>query len=257
MQLIRANQINPKLKLMLYGKPGIGKTSLATGLHRHKLAGETLVLDVEDGSLSVSNTDVLLTPRIKKLSELDTHITNLVNKAEGYKDVGTVVLDSGSRMCEIVLAEVTAERLAKNPSNDPEATDIRDYQVLQKRFLARLQVLRDLPMNIIVTALTRESGPDATADRPSPTPNRIEPMFPPKLGEIARAMFDHVWAYGMKGHDRVAITDSFKPFQAKTRGPAFFQEITQFDEKTKMPHIVNPNLSEIYETLLKTQGPTS
>lgn len=77
--------------VMIYGTPGAGKTTLATGLHNTE-RGKVCLVDLNHGVGSVVPAGVLKTPPIYKLTELRTAIKEL---QRGLPDgFDTVVIDS-------------------------------------------------------------------------------------------------------------------------------------------------------------------
>lgn len=251
--LRRANEVKLHLKAIIYGAPGAGKTTLATSGWEHPNMRETLIVDFEGGTLSVSNTGALVTPLIRTTASLAEVYLGLKDRTEEYESIGTVVLDSGSKFQEMVIAEVMAQNVkdgklkGDGSPRTEEDLEIQDYGKATKICHRILERFRSLEMNVIMTALARETSPEASISRPNPPPTDVRPDFMPKLGNHLMGCFDHVWYMMRNEGSHLMLTQRKGVFMAKTRGHMFADGIGE--------RVDNPKLGDIFDTLQRTQGP--
>lgn len=242
------------LKAIVYGRPGSGKTTLAASGHDTDGMRDTLVADFEGGCLSISDTTALVTPLIRTLADIEKLYVSLSTKAEGFENVNLLVLDSGTKFQEIILADIMRKNVeagASKKDGTPRTEDdleLQDYGKATKICMRILQRFRDLPMHVIVTALAKETSPEATLQRPNPPPTDCRPDFMKKLGEHAMAYFDHVWlmARDSESGEHSMLTQRKGIYTAKTRGHAFAEALGDV--------VTNPKLPEILGLLQETQG---
>jgi len=128
-----------------------------------------LLLDFEGGSeaieskveeISVSDLGKVPPPdnkihvvRVKKWDDYEQAYDFLLNNTEVYK---TVAVDSLTEVNYLVLDTIVGEELKKNGRRDPDVPQQQDYMrgAVWMRRLVRM--FRDLPMNVIMTALPIE-----------------------------------------------------------------------------------------------------
>lgn len=141
-------------RIILYGKPGVGKTSAIKNLD-----GKTLVLDLDDSSKVLAGTpniDVQPFNRQRPSEEWKDFLTNLNERIEGYDNL---VIDNVSAFEKDWFVEMG--RKSKNGVDN----EIQDYGRWTNYF-ARIMttVYMNAPINILTTAwentreITSESG---------------------------------------------------------------------------------------------------
>jgi phage nucleotide-binding protein len=140
-------------RVLIYGKPGVGKTSAI-----RNLAGKTLVLDLDDSSkvlAGVPNVDIQPFNRKKPSEELTDFLTILGS----YKGYDNLVVDNVSALEKDWFVE-----MGRNSKNGI-GNELQDYSRWNNYF-ARIMttIFMDAPMNVLVTAwentrdITTESG---------------------------------------------------------------------------------------------------
>ena len=149
MKLRPVSQQHSYHRTLVYGRPGSGKTTLATSGHADPRFGQTLVINIDDGLRSVAHTTALSTPRITSSAEFEEAIRCIKSKAEGFEEIRTVVVDDLSRLHKLFLDEAIAK--AKG-NRDLDTVEIQDYGFAGKRLMRCIQLVLTLPCHIILTA---------------------------------------------------------------------------------------------------------
>lgn len=125
------------LKILVYGKAGIGKTTLATSVPDHS---KVIIISAESGLLSIADTDIDVL-KIKEMQDLLDAYKWLTTTEQGLS-YDWIVLDSLSEISEVVLA---AEKV--KAGKDKRAAYIPMQEVVE----SMIKDFRDLPKNILMT----------------------------------------------------------------------------------------------------------
>lgn len=143
-----------KWRVLIYGKPGVGKTSAI-----RNLTGKTLVLDLDDSSKVLAgapNIDVQPFDRSNPSEEWKEFLTGLAERLKGYDNL---VIDNVSAFEKDWFVE--RGRASKNGIGN----EIQDYGQWTNYFARILTtVFMDAPINVLVTAwentrdITSETG---------------------------------------------------------------------------------------------------
>lgn len=121
-------------KVLVYGGPGAGKTSLIS-----TLPGKVLVASAEKGLASLDpDADIDVAP-IDNVNDLVEVVDVLESKDHGYN---WLALDSFSDIAEVVFADELARQ------SDPRKL----YPAVEQRVLRLVRTLRGLNLNVYVTA---------------------------------------------------------------------------------------------------------
>jgi hypothetical protein len=232
-----ASEIDAHLKLLVYGGSGSGKTQLAVTAQQHPDLADVLVVNIEEGLLTIRTTGVDVTDKVTRSQDVLDLLTGFLRKDENLARYKTLVIDSATELEAIVLPEVCSDH-----NMDIEKADARRlYGAANKRQITLYRMLRDLPMHVIITALVREEKTE------SGTVTRVRPALSNGAANALMGFVNCTWYLdvipGPEGH-RGLLTSKQPPYEAKTRGPAFAEALGA--------QIQNPNLAEIYTLYRKT-----
>lgn len=251
MQIYTPKVDQPLIKALLYGSPGVGKTTLASEAMDHPSLGQVLFLNIEGGLLTISHRRPNVidigrnedgSPNGHALDDLEKVVWAIVNKEKGFEKFKTVVLDSVTELQVRDLEDVVAEDKKKKPNRDITLVQRDDYGKNTTRMRRILRMLRDAPVNVIFTALAKKSVPEG-GDASKPT--SVTPHLTAALAESLMGYVDFLWYLYSDGDGvRTLLTQERGPFKAKTRQPQFADKIGVL--------VKNPNLATLYTQLCES-----
>ncbi|MCT1179742.1 AAA family ATPase [Lactococcus lactis] len=142
-KITKATDINrtENWKVLLYGKPGLGKTSAIKGL-----SGKTLVLDLDGSSrvlAGLKNVDVISYNREEPIQSMKEFLNESKNLINGYN---TLVIDNLTAFEKdwFVARGLNSKNGIRN--------EIQDYGDYTNYFLRLISKIYSLPINIYATA---------------------------------------------------------------------------------------------------------
>jgi hypothetical protein len=143
-----------KLKLLIYGDWGIGKTVLAGSASLVPEMRDVLVIDAEGGTESLVRTypqcDVV------RITDIDGLWPIYDELHRGKHPYGTVVLDSLSELQKYDMYKTLEVGSIERPGKvDPDIAGMREWGISLEHMRKMVRQFRDLPMNVIFTALVR------------------------------------------------------------------------------------------------------
>jgi len=243
----RASVENYWLKMLIYGKPGSGKTTLGATADDHKLTKNVLFLNAEGGLLSVTNREPTpLAVDINSYQDMEDIFWWLAN--EEYKedklDINTVVIDSGTEIQNMNLESIVKDKMGQKTRQGKERTGIddvwlEDYGDSTTQLRRMYRRFRDLPMHVIITCLEgRTQDKDKT--------EQVHPLMTPKLRESICGYVDivgYLYTDEKEGDDgnnkteRKMLCQEYGKFFAKDRSP--LGKLGMIMTNPTMPKIMN------------------
>lgn len=240
-KLYKQARSKPNFKALIYAKPGMGKTTLAASAADHPDFNDVLFINIDKGSLSIAERDITFaqigidedgksTNNIVK--ELEDILFKIVAKQSGYEKFKTVIIDSATELQGRNLEDI---------SKGKEQITQPDYGKDSKALKKIASCLRDMPLNVIITALAKStfSGKDDNK-----VLTEVAPALTASVSEALQAAVDFVWYLGLdKDAKRIMLTKQTGVIRAKTRN-AKYQEL--LGDKVE-----DPTIPELYAKLLK------
>lgn len=142
-----AAEIRPLNRILVWGKSGVGKTRVAAS------APKVLLVDVnEQGTASVRrdlNPDVYLLDRWLDLNDIYWYL------ATGDHSYESVAIDGITGMQNLCMKFVLGDEASRDASRDPDMPSRQVWGKLGELMKTQITNFRNLPMNVIFTALSR------------------------------------------------------------------------------------------------------
>lgn len=147
----RARDFDPNQNILVYSRPKVGKTRFAA------TAPKVLIIDCdEEGTDSVRDTNPNVI-RVKFWSETQDIFWYLQS---GEHDFESVAIDGVTGLQTLCMNFVLGDEAARDASRDPDQPSQRIYQKVSQLMKTTITNYRNLPMNVVFTALprSRETG---------------------------------------------------------------------------------------------------
>lgn len=164
------------LNVMIYGEPGVGKTTFAATAPR-----PILWLEAEGGTHSISDTEGIDIVRVEGLESYREVLKFLHANPTKYK---TVVIDSLTETQAAILKEIMRKAAREDMSRNEFMPQFAEWGQVTGVMREIARAFRDLPMNTVITALTREDKDELTGK------TRVRPRMTPALSEELPAFMD-------------------------------------------------------------------
>lgn len=261
--IYRATAENLKLKMLLYGNPGAGKTTLALTANDHPELAPILVLNFEGGLLSVVSRGDVDVIDIKTIDDLEGVFWYFREQHESVKKYKTLLVDSGSELYNKALREVVDQNLQRrnNRKGDEDDFELEDYGKAGNIMVRMFSNFRDLPLHVIVTSHAKFIYPPNSDQIKTPNiePREVRPSFSTSVANRLVGIFDFVHYLYTADEvvkldeetnqivpHRYLLTRGMGPYQAKTRGPNFAVALGDI--------VVDPTMPMLYDLLIKSEG---
>lgn len=252
---VDADMFRGGMNILVYGPQGAGKTFFAGTAQDHKAMKDVLVLSIEGGLMTLASRGDIIAETIKSTAQLEEMFWKLteIEKYPEYANIKTVVIDSITELQTVNLEGIVRESLGKRKDKTQDDVYQEDYGKSTTQLKRLLRYFRDLPLNVIYTAL-----PKTVFSKSGEVVVSVEPMLTTKLSQSVMGYVDFVWylyqqeVFDAEGKferiDRYMLTRDSGVYRAKTRGVKFSEALGG--------KVRNPNLPGLYDLFIKSEGGT-
>lgn len=241
-----------KLKMLIYGPPGVGKTSLLATADLHEATSPILIINVEGGMLSISEAGALGLESVpdvvdlENFDQLDQFFWFLAKGDHPYKSVG---IDSLSELQMINLESIVQKLVGKSSTSGAKRASLDDiwqddYGTSTQQLRRLVRRFRDLPMHVFFTCH------DATSQDKEKNES-THPMLTPKLRTAVMGYMDVIGYMYVDTEAEAADPESthrrllcrpFGKWKAKDRSPG--QKLGLVMENPSIPAIMQRILEQ-------------
>ncbi|QOC56201.1 AAA-ATPase [Gordonia phage Sienna] len=152
-QIIGLDEDDDYVNLMVYGKPGSGKTVLGGSDDR-----VLFLAPEDDGTISAKRQG----SKARKwpiddwndLADACEWVEENMEEVQATFD--WIVVDSITFMQKLLMRRILEDAVEENPERNPDVPAMQDWQVYQNRFLRFVQMINSWPINVLWTALVRD-----------------------------------------------------------------------------------------------------
>ncbi len=208
------------VKLLVYGKPGTGKTRLAAS------APSPIIISTEHGLLSLRKENLPYF-EVSSIEDVEEAL-KILSKSNEYQ---TIVLDSISEVTEFILAQY--EDQLKNSNNRDRR---QAYMLMAKKAVKLIKGFRDIPKKHVLFTCKEASRTDEETESVY-----FEPGMPGRvLPNNIAYMFDEVFALRVdkKGNSWLQTKADAKREHCKDRSGTLAEK-------------EEPNLTKIFDKMMK------
>jgi len=235
-------------KGIVWSPPGTGKTTFAASGSSHPDLGKMLIINIEDGLLTLNDDENILVVDIgidekgNKVPDIARHLEDLLDEVLApdpkpiWKDVKTLVIDSWSDFQTKSLQDVL---LADDRAKDKDMLEQKHYGKDTNREKRLMSLLRQCKKNVIFTAISK-----IDRDKEGNTV-AILPALTDKVSEALVSYMDFSWyLFEDKGVIKM-LTRPRSKIRAKTRRDDIAEILGEIVtlERNK------PNLAIIYDKI--------
>lgn len=238
-------------RMMIYGDPGAGKTFFAGSAQDVPELADVLVANIDKGVATLLSRGDIQTTDIGGAGNLEELIWMMVRKDPAVASIKTLVLDGGSELQKLDLAEIAeAQAKLKGDKRDRDLNELNDYMKNKNRLLRVFRMARDIPgITLIITAWAQKKYP---SDNKNAQPSVVQPDMTDAVRNTLMGYMDDVFyiSYKPETDQRFLVTGPMGAVYAKSRDAAVAAEL-QTDGK---PYLVNATFSDVYNAYKRAYG---
>lgn len=239
MPIFPVQQRSPFLNILIYGDSGVGKTTLAGSADAVPEMRPVLVIDIEGGTESLRrpypDVDVV---RVKNWTEMNELYSVLYDGKSGYQ---TIILDSLTEIQKFSMYKIMEGVVALESSRDPDIPSMREWGKNLEQTRKFVRGFRDLPMNVIFTALAKGDKNPRTGI------TTLKPSLNGKAADEVAAFLDVVAYYYVK---EIPSEDGEGTEQARLLLTQKTEEQVAKDRSGRLPMVIqNPTMADLYRLM--------
>lgn len=239
----RVVERRPHFNMLVYGDSGTGKTYLAGTAYAVPEMQRMLFIDIEGGSLTLrKDFPNIETVRIESWKQMQELYDALRAGGHGFN---TVALDSLTEIQKFNMDQIMLKLIEGNDERDMDVPSLREWGKNLEQIRRFVRAFRDLPLNVIFTALRRIDKD--RLNRPINMPSLSGKM----AGEVA-AFLDIVLYYSIK---EVDDPDGPGKKQLRVLQSAATESTTAKDRSGLLPPVmVGPTMEQLYDAIVRRTG---
>lgn len=237
-----ASELPKHFRACVYGRSGAGKTRLAA------TAPKVLVIDVnEEGTDSVRNDIDPDVYTVKYWQEINDVFWFLEAGDHQYR---SVALDGITSLQTLCMKFVLGDEASRDASRDPDMASRQIYGKVNELMKTQIINFRNLPMNVIFTALERKkaTGDDEDEDVEIFSSPECSPGVAKTL-EAAVGMIGYLTSTQVLGPKKEGETKRPRLTRNRLAIGANNRFLTKDRYGLMVPHIDQPNISKILKTI--------
>jgi AAA domain-containing protein len=242
LRIEKVRERQPHFNLLVYGKSGVGKTYLAGSAYGVPEMRRVLYIDVEGGALTLRRVfpDVE-TVRIQSWGDMQKVYDALFAGGHGFN---TVILDSLTEIQKFNMDSIMRKLIDKNDDRDMDVPSLREWGKNLEQIRRFVRAFRDLPINVIFTALEREDKDRLL--RPVKLPS-----LSGKMAQEVAAFLDIVLYYNIK-----EVEDEEGKRQLRVLQSAATESVIAKDRSGTLPAaMVGPDMESLYDHIIRKTQP--
>ncbi len=232
LKFLKASEVRDAwgLNMLVYGQPGVGKSTLCSTAQDTPAGAPVLFIDVEGGVRSIADRHDIDVFRPDTFKEIGEVYQELLSGNLPYK---TVVIDS------ITEAQALGMKEVMRTASNPDWPGMQEHGKSSEKIVNLIRAFRALAqskgINVIFTAHEIESKDESTGRV------LVRPALSPKAMQLATGAVDTLayMSFSAKDGKRVLHFKSDGKFLAKVRQPAGSKDVPDLLEDPTLVDVLN------------------
>jgi hypothetical protein len=226
--------------MLIYGRSGVGKTRLAGSSYDVPEMRRVLFIDVEGGVLTLRNSfPNVETVRVETWTDVQRIYNELFAGGHGFN---TIVLDSLTEIQKFNMDEIMRKLIDGNDERDMDVPSLREWGKNLEQIRRFVRAFRDLPVNVVFTALERE-------DKDNMQRLIRLPSLSGKMAQEVAAFLDIVLYYSIR---EVADEKTGEKTMKRVLQSVATQTTTAKDRSGLLPEVVvDPTMEVLYDYIIR------